>query len=291
MKVNTSSYTRAIWVVILVFAITNTIAGLSDSKLIQELNPFIAVLAFMVFSVMHGIKNMGGRNMLVFFMLTTIISWSYETLSILTGFPFGNYYYTELLGPKLWLVPLLIMPAYFGVLYLSWLIAHVLLDKISLRFSKEKVFVVPLIASFVMVIWDLCMDPFMATISKNWIWEDGGAYWGVPFVNYMGWFLCVYTIFQMFAIYLLKKDKGQPENDELHTKANWLQPVLFYGAVSIKHLLDPINAESEAILSADGKTWLTDDIYSALSLVTIFTMVFLVILSVIKLNTHFRKQE
>jgi uncharacterized membrane protein len=44
----------------------------------------------------------------VFFFLTFVISWSYETSSMLTGFPFGHYVYTDKLGPKLWLVPLLI---------------------------------------------------------------------------------------------------------------------------------------------------------------------------------------
>jgi Carotenoid biosynthesis protein len=36
-----------------------------------------------------------------------IVNNFYENLSILTGFPFGHYHYTEALGPKLFLVPLL----------------------------------------------------------------------------------------------------------------------------------------------------------------------------------------
>src|SRR5262245_5726171 len=51
---------------------------------------------------------------LIFFVITFIVSNFYENLSILTGFPFGHYHYTETLGPKLFLVPLLIAPAYFG---------------------------------------------------------------------------------------------------------------------------------------------------------------------------------
>ena len=63
---------------------------------------------------------------LIFFVITFIVSNFYENLSILTGFPFGHYHYTETLGPKLFLVPLLIAPAYFGCGYLAWSLAHVL---------------------------------------------------------------------------------------------------------------------------------------------------------------------
>jgi uncharacterized membrane protein len=54
--------------------------------------------------------------MLVLFLMAFGISWSYETTSIPTGFPCGHYHYTDKLGPKLALVPLLIIPAYFAVL-------------------------------------------------------------------------------------------------------------------------------------------------------------------------------
>ena len=49
-----------------------------------------------------------------------------ENTSILTGFPFGHYHYTDALGPKLLLVPLLIGPAYFANGYFAWVIGNVL---------------------------------------------------------------------------------------------------------------------------------------------------------------------
>ena len=38
-------------------------------------------------------------------MIAFTVSNFYENLSLLTGFPFGHYHYTEALGPKLFLVP------------------------------------------------------------------------------------------------------------------------------------------------------------------------------------------
>ncbi|WP_207669017.1 carotenoid biosynthesis protein [Clostridium chromiireducens] len=64
------------------------------------------------------------------------------------------------------------------------------------------VFLVPLIATFIMVMWDVVMDPITATVNKVWIWEDGGSYFGVPISNYLGWFLVVYIFLQI--IFMIK---------------------------------------------------------------------------------------
>jgi hypothetical protein len=58
-------------------------------------------------------------------------------LDILTGFPFGHYVYTDKLGPKLWLVPLLIMPAYFSMGYIAWTLGHVRLAGFRFEFRFE----------------------------------------------------------------------------------------------------------------------------------------------------------
>jgi putative membrane protein len=31
------------------------------------------------------------------------------------------------------------------------------------------------------------MDPVWANIDREWVWERGGGYFGVPFGNYFGW--------------------------------------------------------------------------------------------------------
>ncbi len=135
-----------------------------------------------------------------------------ESSSIATGFPFGNYHYTENLGPKLGTVPLLIRPAYFAMCYVSWSLAHIMLDKFDHRADALQRFAVPVIAAFIMVMWDLSMDPSRSTLSRAWIWHDGGSYFGVPFVNFMGWYFTVYLIFQILALVLQKQ---QPQRDPL----------------------------------------------------------------------------
>lgn len=43
-----------------------------------------------------------------------------ENLGIRTGFPFGHYYFTDLIGPSLLHVPILLGLAYVGMGYLCW---------------------------------------------------------------------------------------------------------------------------------------------------------------------------
>src|SRR5260370_21502484 len=90
--------------------------------------------------------------------------------------PLADRLYTDNLGPKLWLVPLLIMPAYFSMGYIAWTLAHVLLDRFDDRLAGAEGVLVPALASFVMVMWDLCIDPASSTISGASIWPHVGGY-------------------------------------------------------------------------------------------------------------------
>ncbi len=150
--------------------------SITDMTLIVNIT--VALIA--VFSFYHGVLLYGWSKMLFFVGAISFISWSYESLSILTGFPFGNYDYTDLLLPKLGLVPVLIMPAYFSMGYLSWVIASILLDKRDASVKGFDVLLLPIISSFIMVMWDICMDPYNSTITQYWIWYDGGHILGSP---------------------------------------------------------------------------------------------------------------
>ena len=112
---------------------------------------FVQNLAWLSFVLIHGSKRYGWDNLFVFFGITFLISWSTETASIAMGFPFGNYHYTDLLGASIGTVPLTVMPAYFAAGYLAWTIATVFLRDLGTGIERRNLFVVPFVASFVMV--------------------------------------------------------------------------------------------------------------------------------------------
>ena len=250
---------------------------------VQPLRPFLSVAILMGFAIVHGVRRYGWRHFIIFFFFTFVISWSYETSSILSGFPFGHYYYTGQLGPKLWLVPLLIMPAYFSMGYLAWTLAHILLDRFDDRLGGADVVLVPTFASFVMVMWDLCIDPAQSTIGGAWIWRDGGGYFGVPFVNFLGWYLCVFTIYLVFVLYL-KRSAEWTRATNLSERSAWTLPALMYGAVMLGILIEPLTARSVPVASHDDHVWWTGDIYTGLALVSLFTMLFVTVLSLVRVR-------
>lgn len=54
----------------------------------------IEVLLLVCFGFLHGSRRYGLKGMIVFFVITWVVSNSLESLSIATGFPFGEYYST-----------------------------------------------------------------------------------------------------------------------------------------------------------------------------------------------------
>src|SRR5947208_1147790 len=75
--------------------------------ILPNLNTFPTILLLFPFTLIHGMKRYPWKGIAIFIVITLIFSGIMENLSILTGFPFGQYYYTDALGPKITLVPIL----------------------------------------------------------------------------------------------------------------------------------------------------------------------------------------
>ena len=269
--------TRLLWGIVALFALFNLFKSPILATSFDALIPLFSIAAPVLFVLLHGPRQIGWARLGLFFALTCVISWCYESLSIATGFPFGNDHYTDLLGPKLGTVPLLIMPAYFGVCYISWQIAELLMARPG---TARPNWLVALVASFVMVMWDLSMDPARATVAQAWIWHDGGAYFGVPFVNFAGWFLCVATIFLAYSYGAAANHRMQPAPQTAHDAL----PLGLYAALFTEFVANIFWPHPGSMADATGQVWNLADIYQSLGLVSIFTMGFVIVLGVIRLT-------
>jgi putative membrane protein len=50
-----------------------------------------------------------------------------------------------------------------------------------------------------MTAWDLVVDPILSGPTvRAWVWEGGGAYYGVPLRNFLGWIGTTFTIYLLY---------------------------------------------------------------------------------------------
>ncbi len=257
------------WSLILAFLILNILFVFTyKNPNLLALDSFLVTAILFIFAIFHGLKRYGKKNILVFFLITWAVSFFFENLSIAIGFPFGFYHYSPTLG--LLNVPLVIIFAYFAVGYLSWMLAHVLTGQYGQKLGGKQVFIVPLISAFLMVMWDLTVDPISSTLQGLWVWTTPGAYFGVPISNFLGWFLVVYLFFQIFALYISRYDSlNLPKNYESFNKFYWSEAAAVYGITALGTILSVF--------------YQYNDITISMALITIFTMIFVSLLALINI--------
>jgi len=201
------------------------------------------------FALWHGSVRYGWKAISIFFAISLVVSNIFENLSIHTGFPFGHYHYSDTIGPKLFAVPFGVGLMYFAMGYVAWTLGNVLLGiahKRSLNVSE--MFTLPLVASFIMVAWDVCFDPSNSTVAKEWIWEKGGSYFGVPVSNFLGWFLTVYVFYQLFALYLYRRNKTHSDATSSKQRFSyWLQAIVWYALVAASFPVTYLSAASKLV--------------------------------------------
>jgi uncharacterized membrane protein len=117
----------------------------------------------LLFALLHGAVRYRWRGIITFLVVCLVVSNLLENSSTLMGLSFGHHYYTDLLGPKLFLVPLLIGPAYAGNGYPARALSTVLVGDVRPRARAFTTFAVPFVASFIMVTRDLRIDPTNST--------------------------------------------------------------------------------------------------------------------------------
>jgi putative membrane protein len=147
---------------------------------------------------LHGIAAYGARYGWTMLGITLIFGYSIEQLGVSTSWPFGEYVYSDTLGPKIFSVPLVVPFAWV-------MIAHPCLVA-ARRIGKSWVF---LYGALLMMAWDLFLDPQMVA-AERWIWDFTGPNVplqpDIPLSNTFGWLL---TGMGLMAILnrVLRKDR------------------------------------------------------------------------------------
>jgi uncharacterized membrane protein len=140
-----------------------------------------AMLAF-------GWATVGRRRTALFFALAVAASLAAELIGTATGWPFGDYAYTDFLGYKiLGRVPFGIPLSWFYLGFAAYLLGGAAAPRFGLK--PGAVWTVA-IGAWLLTVWDLVLDPAMANEAmpvRFWEWRESGAYHGTPLKNFFGW--------------------------------------------------------------------------------------------------------
>jgi putative membrane protein len=154
---------------------------------LNSLTPIIFVaVAIAAFLLTYRITMRGVGAALAVVLMTFIA----EASGVSIGFPFGDYAYTNALGPKLLDVPLAIPSLWLGVLITSW--------KAADRFLRYRHVVV---AAIVATAFDAVLE-FAADSLDLWHWQGG-----MPTeLNFISWFAISYLGLSLLKRYAVEKE-------------------------------------------------------------------------------------
>ncbi len=267
--------TAVLWATLFLYAVGRIIQLYPETFSIL-LIVFLQVVPPAVFAVIHGSILYRIRGMFAFTVFCLGAGTICESLSLRTGFPFGHYYFTGLMGPKVLEVPILLVLAYLGIGYCSWVLSLLILGIRREPLTRTGIVALPLLASFIMVAWDCSMEAIWSTVDHAWIWRDGGFFFGVPLTNFLGWYFTAFSFYLAFALYC----RANPVQSPPAARGFWRAAIVCYAVCAFGNLLVfRAGLFPHAVTDASGRRWLTMDILIACTLVSVLAMLPLAILA------------
>ena len=141
---------------------------------------------------LYAIRTLGTRGWLTFMIPSVGISLVSELLGTSTGFPFGDYTYLSGLGYKIaGLVPFTIPLSWYYLGLSAYLLARAGLrsDEAGQGNAALRWLGAIALGAVLLTSWDFVLDPAMSqTALPFWYWHTPGAFFGMPYQNFAGWF-------------------------------------------------------------------------------------------------------
>lgn len=172
---------------------------------------------------LYSRRVLGTRALLSFLLPAIAISLASELSGTSTGFPFGDYSYLNGLGYKVaGLVPFTIPLSWFYLGISAYLLARGGLLNGQRPWWRQLLALA--LGALLLMSWDFVLDPAMSqTAMPFWYWHTPGAFFGMPYENFAGWFFTGLTFMSVAAILW----RGNPHVKFL-TRAELTLPLVVY---------------------------------------------------------------
>jgi putative membrane protein len=140
-------------------------------------------------SVVHATLSRGWRTGLGVLALVALTATAFEAVGLATGVPYGEYRYSDALGPTLLGVPFLVPLAWLMMAWPSWLLAELLARRVG---DDRRRLIRTLVAAGIFAAWDVVLDPQLVQAGYwTWVHPRPGlpGIDTVPLTNLAGWLL------------------------------------------------------------------------------------------------------
>jgi uncharacterized membrane protein len=228
---------KILWVTFLIIVVI----GLADIiSVFLGLNFFkpaarAALLLAAVLLVLHAGWTLTYRRGLALILLCWLIGFIFEAIGVNYGCVFGGHYvYQSDSRLMLFGVPWTIPFYWAALIYASYNVVSSFLFWTSREKPDKQRGDAPLLPLLIfldglaIVVIDLIMEP-LQVMARNWMWLDGGPYYGIPIGNFVGWFVVTVIstgTFRAFEYFTAQKPTGI-------NKSTLLIPVVGYGMLCL----------------------------------------------------------
>jgi putative membrane protein len=161
-------------------------------------NPYLILFGTLVMRLplIAGVAPLIDRRAGLALLALTVYAYGIEYVGTITGWPYGPFEYGIDLGPMLLgKVPLGLPVFFFPLVLNSYLLCLLLLGDRAANWYVR----LPVVIAAVLAV-DLVLDPGAVALGF-WEYEAGGAYYGVPWSNYVpGWALSATVAVALFDV-------------------------------------------------------------------------------------------
>jgi uncharacterized membrane protein len=181
-------------------------------------------------------RGLPAQNVMLAAVLIALVGGSVQTLSALTGIPFGACIYTDNAGPRVFDILPWPMPLVWVVVVLN---ARGVARLILRPWRKTSTYGFRLIGltCLLAALFDFALEPFASKVSRYWIWQTPEtvlAWHTAPWVDFFGWFITTLLILVLVTPCLINK-KPVRHPPDYHPLAVWLVLNLIIAAGAAMH--------------------------------------------------------
>ena len=168
-----------------------------------------------------------GLSEIRFLLLGGTMGFIAEVGGVYSGVIFSGYWYTDVLEPQLFNVPL--------VMICAWIVLIGYVRQMLIGCSHPRWLIVVLASAWMTAI-DLVIDPLAAGVLGYWRWLEQGVYYGIPAHNFLGWFGVSLLIFSSLRGEVVKNAWAQHTGLSIilfFTVLAWIYGLVLAGVIGI----------------------------------------------------------